>query len=92
MGELFIFKCKDCGHQFEMYHLICEPIHEIRCPECGSKEASRMVAFEHKGALPKMIKKRMKEREKKKKKKEKEKNKQEEELEKQKEKEEQEEE
>ena len=52
MGELFIFKCKDCGEKFEMYHLVSEPVHEVVCPECGGKEAARIVSCEHKGALP----------------------------------------
>ena len=54
MGELFIYKCKTCGQKFEMYHLVQEPVHEIVCPECGGKEASRIVSHEHKGALPGM--------------------------------------
>jgi putative FmdB family regulatory protein len=52
MGELFIYKCTDCGQEFELYHLISEPVHEIKCPECGGTEAVRMFSHEHKGALP----------------------------------------
>ncbi len=53
MAELFIFKCKSCGVNFELFHMISEPVHEIVCPECGCKEASRIKRHEHKGALPK---------------------------------------
>ncbi|MFC1855236.1 zinc ribbon domain-containing protein [Thermodesulfobacteriota bacterium] len=52
MGEMYIFKCKDCGSKFEMFHLILEPIPEVVCPECGGTEVSRIVSDEHKGALP----------------------------------------
>ncbi len=53
MGELFIYKCKSCGQTFELFHLLTEPVHEIKCPECGGTEASRLQSYEHKGALPK---------------------------------------
>jgi DNA-directed RNA polymerase subunit RPC12/RpoP len=55
MGEMFIYKCKVCGIEFDMYHLVLEPVHEIICPECGCSDACRMVSHEHKGALPKKM-------------------------------------
>ena len=56
MGELYIYKCRMCGKEFEMYHRIEEPIHEVKCKECGSLDSIRLISHEHKGAVPRKIK------------------------------------
>jgi putative FmdB family regulatory protein len=41
---IYLYKCKDCGHEFEEMRIIAERNEETECPECQSKTPERVVA------------------------------------------------
>jgi len=38
-GRKKVWKCKDCGHEFETGWI---PYYEVSCPKCGSKNVYRI--------------------------------------------------
>jgi len=41
---IYLYKCKDCGHEFEEMRTIEERNEECECTECGSRTPERVVA------------------------------------------------
>ena len=41
---IYLYKCKDCGHEFEEMRIIAERNEETECPECQSRTPERVVS------------------------------------------------
>jgi putative FmdB family regulatory protein len=41
---LYEYRCKKCGHQFELLRKVSEADDETRCPKCRSKSVEQQLA------------------------------------------------
>jgi putative FmdB family regulatory protein len=40
---LYQYRCKRCGHKFEMLRRISDPDNEVPCPECGTRGPEKVI-------------------------------------------------
>lgn len=41
---IFEYKCKDCGHKYDIFHKSSSNPEEVVCPECESKNSKKLLS------------------------------------------------
>ncbi len=40
---LYLYRCRRCGHNFELLRRIGDADSHLECPECGTKEPQKVI-------------------------------------------------
>ncbi len=41
---IYAYKCEECGRKYELFFKVKEDSEEIKCPDCGSPKANRLIS------------------------------------------------
>lgn len=41
---VYVYRCKDCGTKFEIFHKTKENLEDNICPSCSSRNANKLMA------------------------------------------------
>lgn len=41
---LYEYKCRSCGHIFDVIHKISEDARDVACPKCGTKDPVKQMS------------------------------------------------
>jgi len=48
---VYEYRCKDCGGQYEVFHIGREIVDDVVCPACQSKSHTRLMSVSNVGAI-----------------------------------------